>query len=147
MKSICVNMLPRAQTVVPQHRRLDAGFSSRRPGFAPGAVYVRSVLDKVAYVQALLRVILVSLVSSISSVLHIFTHVASGRSVSIMPGYGLDAGPSRFDPRQRRKDFSCSLCVQTGFEAHPASYCTIGTGGLFPGLKRGQDVTLTTHPI
>jgi hypothetical protein len=38
---------------------------------------------------------------------------------------------SRFDPRQRRKDFSC---VQTGFGAHPAS-CPMGTGGPFPGGK------------
>jgi hypothetical protein len=32
------------------------------------------------------------------------------------------------------KDFSSSLCVQTGSRAHPAS-CTIGTGGHFPGAK------------
>jgi hypothetical protein len=41
---------------------------------------------------------------------------------------------SRYDPRQRRKDFSSSLCVQTGSGAHPAS-CTVGTGGPFPGAK------------
>jgi hypothetical protein len=43
-------------------------------------------------------------------------------------------GRSKFDPRQRRKDFSCSLCVQTGSGAHPA-FCTIGTAGPFPGAK------------
>jgi hypothetical protein len=32
------------------------------------------------------------------------------------------------------KDFSSSLCVQTGSEAHPAS-CPMGTGGTFPGGK------------
>jgi hypothetical protein len=32
------------------------------------------------------------------------------------------------------KDFSCSLCVQTGSEAHPASW-PMGTGGPFPGAK------------
>jgi hypothetical protein len=32
------------------------------------------------------------------------------------------------------KDFSSSLCVQTGSGAHPAS-CTMGTGGPFPGGK------------
>jgi hypothetical protein len=42
------------------------------------------------------------------------------------------------------KDFSSSLCVQTDSEAHPTCY-TIGTGGLYPGLKRGRGVTLTTH--
>jgi hypothetical protein len=52
------------------------------------------------------------------------------------------AGRSGFDPRYRRKYFSSSFCVQTG--AHPAS-CTVGTGGPFPSIKRGQTVTLTTH--
>jgi hypothetical protein len=33
-----------------------------------------------------------------------------------------------------RKDFSSSLCVQTGSGAHPAS-CKLGTGGSFPGAK------------
>jgi hypothetical protein len=32
------------------------------------------------------------------------------------------------------KDFSSSICVQTGSGAHPAS-CKIGTGGPFPGGK------------
>jgi len=52
------------------------------------------------------------------------------------------------DPRQRRKDFSSSLCVQTGSGAHPAS-CTTGSGVLSPGLKHGQGVTLATrsHPV
>jgi hypothetical protein len=43
-------------------------------------------------------------------------------------------GRSRFDPRQRRRDFSSSLCVQTDAAAQPAS-CTMGTGGPFPGGK------------
>jgi hypothetical protein len=53
-------------------------------------------------------------------------------------------GRLRFDPRQRRKDFSSSLCVQTGSEAHLAS-CTMGTGVLSLGVKRGLGVTLTTR--
>jgi hypothetical protein len=44
------------------------------------------------------------------------------------------------------KDFSSILCVQTSSEAHPASYA-MGTGDPFPGVKRGQVMTLTTHPI
>jgi hypothetical protein len=44
------------------------------------------------------------------------------------------------------KDFSSSLCVQTSSETHSAS-CTMGTGGPFPGVKRGRGVTLTTHTI
>jgi hypothetical protein len=51
----------------------------------------------------------------------------------------------RFDPRQKRKDFSSSLCVQTFSGAHPAS-CTMDTGVLSPGVKRGRGVTLTSHP-
>jgi hypothetical protein len=47
---------------------------------------------------------------------------------------GWTTGRSGFDPRQRRKDFSSSLCVQTGSEAHPAS-CTMSTGGSFLGGK------------
>jgi hypothetical protein len=47
---------------------------------------------------------------------------------------GWTTGRSRFDPRQRRKDFSSSFCVQTGSGAQPAS-CTMSTGGSFPGTK------------
>jgi hypothetical protein len=43
-------------------------------------------------------------------------------------------------------DFSSSLCVQTSSEAHPASY-PMGTGSPFQGVKRGQGVTLTIHPV
>jgi hypothetical protein len=55
---------------------------------------------------------------------------------------------SRFDTRQRRKDSSSSLCVQTGSEAHPTS-CTMGTGGPFPGAKTrpGLDADLSPHPV
>jgi hypothetical protein len=38
-----------------------------------------------------------------------------------------------------------NLCIHTSSEIHPAS-CTMGTGGLFPGLNRCRGVTLTTHP-
>jgi hypothetical protein len=54
-------------------------------------------------------------------------------------------GRSKFDFRQRREDFFSHLCVQTGSEAHPASW-PMGTRGPFLGIKRGQGVTLTTHP-
>jgi hypothetical protein len=55
-------------------------------------------------------------------------------------------GRLRFYPRQRQKDFSSSLCVQTSSVLHPAS-CPMGTGVLSPGVKRFWGVTLTTHPI
>jgi hypothetical protein len=38
-----------------------------------------------------------------------------------------------------------SAPVRTGSEAHPAS-CRMGTGS-FPGVKYGQGVLLTTHPL
>jgi hypothetical protein len=41
------------------------------------------------------------------------------------------------------KEFSSS---QTSFEAYPVS-CIMGTMVLSPGVKRGRDVMLTTHPI
>jgi hypothetical protein len=68
-----------------------------------------------------------------------------GSSVSTVPDYGLDDRAFGVRSPAGAKDFSSSLCVQTGSEAHPAS-CTLGTGGPFPGAKRGRGVTLTTHP-
>jgi hypothetical protein len=52
-------------------------------------------------------------------------------------------GRSRFDPRQRRKDFSRSFCVQTGSRAQRVQWVP---EVLSPGVKRGRDVTLTSHP-
>jgi hypothetical protein len=71
----------------------------------------------------------------------------SGSSVSIVSGYGLDDRAIGVRFLTGAKDFSSSLCVQTGSEAHPAS-CTMGTGGGGPflGAKHGRGVTLTTHP-
>jgi hypothetical protein len=43
------------------------------------------------------------------------------------------------------KGFSFGLCVQTGSEAHPASY-PMGTEGPFLGTMHGWDLLLTTHP-
>ena len=63
-----------------------------------------------------------------------------GSSVGIATGYGL-YGPgieSRWGAR-------FSAPVHTGPAAHSAS-CTIGTES-FPGVKRGQGLTLTPHPL
>jgi hypothetical protein len=68
-----------------------------------------------------------------------------GSSVGIVSDYGLDDQAIGVRSPAGTKDFSSSLCDQTGSEAQPAS-CTMGTGGPFPGAKRGRDVTLTTHP-
>ena len=63
-----------------------------------------------------------------------------GSVVSIATGYGLDGPRIEF-----RWGVRFSASVQTGPGAHPAS-CTMGTGS-FPGVKSGQGVTLTTHPL
>jgi hypothetical protein len=59
--------------------------------------------------------------------------------------YGLDDRAIGVRSFVQAKNFFCSLCVQTGSEAHPAS-CPMGTGVLSPGLKHGWGVTQTTHP-
>jgi hypothetical protein len=57
-----------------------------------------------------------------------------GSSVSIVSGYELDDRAIEVRSPAGAKDFSYSLCVQTGSGAHPAS-CAMGTGGPFPGAK------------
>jgi hypothetical protein len=68
-----------------------------------------------------------------------------GSSVSTVSDHALDDRAIGVRSPAGAKDFSCSLCVQTSSEAHPAS-CTMGTGGPFPGAKRGWGVTVTTLP-
>ena len=63
-----------------------------------------------------------------------------GSSVGIATGYGLD-GPGIKSQWEAR----FSAPVQTGPGDHPAS-CTMGTGS-FPGVKSGQGVTLSPHPL
>jgi hypothetical protein len=72
--------------------------------------------------------------------------MSRGSSGSIVSDYGLDDRVIEVRSPTGAEDFSSSPFVQTGSEAHPASY-PIGTGGSFPrGVKRGRGVTLTTHP-
>jgi hypothetical protein len=59
------------------------------------------------------------------------SRVSSG---SIVSDYGLDDRTIGVRSPAGAKDFSSSLCVQTGSGAHPHS-CTVGTGGPFPGGK------------
>jgi hypothetical protein len=63
--------------------------------------------------------------------LEIRSRVSSG---SIVSDYGLDDRAIGVRPPAGAKDFSSSLCVQTGSGAHPAS-CTMGTAGPVPGGK------------
>jgi hypothetical protein len=71
--------------------------------------------------------------------------MSRGSSGSIVSDYGLHDRVIGVRSPAGAKDFSSSLCVQTGSGAHPAS-CTTGTGGPFPGVERCRGVTLTTHP-
>jgi hypothetical protein len=75
---------------------------------------------------------------------HIFK--SRGSSGSIVSDYGLDDWVIEVRSPTGAEDFSSSPCVQTGSEAHPASY-PMGTGVLSRGVKLGWGVTLTTHPI
>jgi hypothetical protein len=83
--------------------------------------------------------------------MHYFIKWSRASSGSIVSDYGLDDQAIGVRFPAGAKDFSCSLYVHTGSEAHPAS-CTMGTGGPFRGgpfpggKKRGRGVTLTTHP-
>jgi hypothetical protein len=55
-------------------------------------------------------------------------------SGSIVSDYGLDDWAIGVRSPAEAKDFSSSLCIQTGSGTHPAS-CTMGTGGPFPRSK------------
>jgi hypothetical protein len=59
------------------------------------------------------------------------SRVSSG---SIVSDYRLDERAFEVRSPAEAKDFSSSLCVQTGSGTHTAS-CTMGTGGPFPGDK------------
>jgi hypothetical protein len=76
---------------------------------------------------------------------HMLHHWSRGSSVSIVSVYGLDDWAIEVRSSAGAKDFSSSLCVQTGSGAHPASR-TMDTGGPFPGGKArpGRD---TDHPL
>jgi hypothetical protein len=54
-----------------------------------------------------------------------------GSSVSIVSAYGLDDRAIEVRSPAGAKDFSSSLCIQTGSGVHPLS-CTMGTRGSFP---------------
>jgi hypothetical protein len=55
-------------------------------------------------------------------------------SGSIVSDYGLHDRAIGVRSPAGAKDFSSSLCVQTGSGVHPAS-CSMGTSGPFPGAK------------
>jgi hypothetical protein len=58
---------------------------------------------------------------------------------------GWTTGRSRFDSWQRRTNFSCNLCVQTGSGAHPAYGCR---GSFNQGKARpGRDADHSPHLV
>jgi hypothetical protein len=61
-------------------------------------------------------------------------HRSRGSSGSIVSDYWLDDRAIGVRSSAGAKDFSSNLCIQTGSEAHPASF-TVSTGGPFPGVK------------
>jgi hypothetical protein len=71
-----------------------------------------------------------------------------GSSVSIVSDYGLDDRAVEIRSPVEAKDFSSSLCVQTGSGAHPAS-CPMGTGGPFRRGKAwpGRDADHSPHLV
>jgi hypothetical protein len=82
-------------------------------------------------------------VSTPTTGLSILSSGEPGSSVSIVSGYGLDDRAIEVRFPAEVKDFSSSLCVQTGSGAHLAS-CTMGTEDPFPGAKAqpGRDYHL-----
>jgi hypothetical protein len=60
--------------------------------------------------------------------------ISRDSSGSLVSDYGLDDRAIRVPSPAGAKDFSSSLCVQTGSGAHPASR-TMGTWGSFPWDK------------
>jgi hypothetical protein len=73
------------------------------------------------------------------------TKRSRGISVSIVRGYGLDNRAIDFPSPAGAEDLSCSVCVQTDFEAHPAS-CTVVTGSSFPGGKARPEFDVDHSP-
>jgi hypothetical protein len=71
-----------------------------------------------------------------------------GSSVSIVSDYGLDCRAIGVRSPAGSEDFSSSLYVQTGSEAHPAS-CPMGTGAPFPRGKArpGRDADHSPHLV
>jgi hypothetical protein len=67
-------------------------------------------------------------------------------SVSTVSGYGLDDRAIEVRSPAEAKDFSSSLCVQTGSGVHPAS-CTMGTGGPFPRGKARPERDADYSPL
>jgi hypothetical protein len=71
-------------------------------------------------------------------IITIFFYRSRVSSDSIVCDYELDDRAIGVRFPAGAKDFSCSVCVQTGCGSHPAS-CPVGTGGPFPGGKSAAE--------
>jgi hypothetical protein len=73
---------------------------------------------------------------------------AGGSSVSIVSVYGLDDRAIEVRSPTEAKDFSYSLCIQTGSGPHTA-LCPVGTAGPFSGSKArpGHDADNSPHLV
>jgi hypothetical protein len=73
--------------------------------------------------------------------------MSRGSSGIIVSDYGMDNRVIEVRSPTGAEDFSSSLCVKTGSEAHPASY-PMGTGGPFSGGKArpGRDADHSPPP-
>jgi hypothetical protein len=81
---------------------------------------------------------IINIVYSCSNIIWLsYLTIKPGSSGSIVSDYGLDKQALEVWYLVEAKDFSSSLCVQTGSGAHPAS-CQMGTGGLSPGVAADQ---------
>jgi hypothetical protein len=69
-----------------------------------------------------------------------------GSSDNMVSGYELDDRTIEVRSPAGTKNFSSNLCVQTSSGAHP-DFCTMGTGGPFPGAKSqpGLDADHSPH--
>jgi hypothetical protein len=77
------------------------------------------------------RLFKLSVITFYWNIVFLRSRVISG---SIVSDYRLDDRAIGVRSPAGTKDFSASLCVQTGSGAHPAS-CTMGTGGPVPRGK------------
>jgi hypothetical protein len=79
--------------------------------------------------------------------IHYFTSVSRGTSVSFVSDYGLD--DRAFEVRSPARAWRISPLASVSRPALGPTQPPVQRmpGGPFLGLKRGQGVTLTTHPI
>jgi hypothetical protein len=129
-------------SAVPWLRRLVAGHSPRRSGFAPGSVRMGFVVQKVALGQAFLQVLWFSTASVIPPWLFILTyHLGDEQLARCWPQFRDVVSPHRHEQQQQlvyilvrrplfdpQWDWNLSVC-------HHALVLFSGYGDVFPEVK------------